>query len=229
MKRTSKEWKEKRAEFIKGKACAWCGSSERLCVHTPGAFSPAEVRSGIYSLAYARFREVYRQKYQKFEHVLTGKHRHKSHPAWHKASTVHKTEPDHTDLEEQCIEVLVEDTGEGNFKKLYHEWLEESGIEELIEEETRKAEEEYASLEHAIVLCNRCHFASLRGMEHCPVCRKSISLQGMRPVLTVCPMRKRKKFWKGKRKKRISRRIRRSFLINHIPENPSFHFMTMAV
>lgn len=143
-----------------------------MCVHTPGAFSPAEVRSGIYSLAYVRFREVYRQKYQKFEQVLTGKHRHKSHPAWHKATTVHKAEPDHTDLEDQYIEVLVEDKEEGNFKKLYHEWLEENGIEELIEEETRKAEEEYSSFEHAIVLCNRCHFASLKGMELCPVCKK---------------------------------------------------------
>lgn len=172
MKRTSREWKEKRAEFIKGKLCAWCGSSDRLCVHTPAAFSPAEIRSGIYNLAYARFREVYRQKYQKFKYILTGKHRHKSHPVWHKASTMHKTEPDHTDLEEQHIEELIEDLGEGNFKKLYHDWLEENGIEELIEEEIKKAEEEYESLEHAIVLCKRCHFASLRGMELCPVCRK---------------------------------------------------------
>lgn len=172
MKRTSKEWKEKRAEFVKGKACAWCGSSDCLCVHTPGAFSPAEIRSGIYSLAYSRFREVYRQKYQKFEYILTGKHRHKSHPVWHKASTIHKTEPDYTNLEEQCIEKLIKDRGEGNFKKLYHEWLKENKIEELIEEEIKKAEEEYASLEHAIVLCKRCHFASLRGMELCPICRK---------------------------------------------------------
>jgi hypothetical protein len=172
MKRTSREWKEKRAEFIKGKVCAWCGSSDRLCVHTPGTLSPAEIRSGIYNLAYERFREVYRQKYQKFKYTLTGKHRHKSHPVWHKASTIHKTDPDHTDLEEQRIEELVEDTGEGNFKKLYHDWLEENEIEELIEEEIKKAEEEYESLERAIVLCKRCHFASLRGMELCPVCRK---------------------------------------------------------
>lgn len=172
MKRNSKEWKEKRAEFIKGKACAWCSSSDRLCIHTPGILSPAEIRSGIYDLAYARFREVYRQKYQKFEYTLTGKHRHKSHPVWHKASTRHKTEPDHTDLEEQYLEELIEDKGEGNFKKLYHEWLEENKIEELIDEEIKKVEEEYISLEHAIVLCKRCHFASLRGMEICQVCRK---------------------------------------------------------
>lgn len=146
MKRTSKEWKEKRAKFIKGKTCSWCGSSDRLCVHTPGAFSPAEIRSGTYNLAYARFREVYRQKYQKFEYTLTGKHRHKSHPSWHKASTIHKTEPDHTDLEEQFIEQLVEDTGEGNFKTLYHEWLEENGIEELIEEEIKKKQRRNAHL-----------------------------------------------------------------------------------
>lgn len=172
MKRTSREWKEKRAEFIKGKVCAWCDSSDCLCVHTPGVFSPAEIRSGIYNLSYARFREVYRQKFQKFKYTLTGKHRHISHPVWHKASTIHKTEPDHTDLEEQRIEELVEDLGKGNFKKLYHDWLEENRIEELIEEEIKKAEEEYESLEHAIVLCRRCHFASLRGMELCPVCRK---------------------------------------------------------
>ena len=171
MKRNTKEWKEKRAEFLKGKTCAWCGSSDSLCIHTPRAFSPAHVSSGIYSAAYARFREVYREKYQKFDCMSTGKHRHKSHPAWHKASTVHKTEPDHTDLEEQCIEILVEDSGEGNFKKLYHEWLEKCGIKELIEEEIKKAGEECESLTNAIALCKRCHFASLRGMNLCPVCR----------------------------------------------------------
>jgi hypothetical protein len=171
MKRNTKEWKEKRAEFLKGKTCAWCGVSDSLCIHTPRAFSPAQISSEIYSAAYIRFREVYREKYQKFNCTSTGKHRHKSHPAWHKASTVHKTEPDHTDLVEQYIEVLVEDSGEGSFKNLYHEWLEESGIKELIEEEIKKAGEEYESLTNAIALCKRCHFSSLKGMNLCPVCR----------------------------------------------------------
>ena len=171
MKRNTKEWKEKRAEFLKGKTCAWCEVSDSLCIHTPRAFSPAQISSEIYSAAYVRFREVYREKYQKFNCISTGKHRHKSHPAWHKASTVHKTEPDNTDLVEQYIEVLVEDSGEGNFKNLYHEWLEESGIKELIEEEIKRAGEEYESLTNAIALCKRCHFASLKGMNLCPVCR----------------------------------------------------------
>lgn len=170
MKRNSKEWKEKRAEFLKGKTCAWCGSSDSLCIHTPLAFSPAKVSSEIYSASYARFREIYRQKYQKFECMLTGKHRHKSHPAWHKVSTVHKIYPDDTDLEDQYIEVLVEDLGEGNFKELYHEWLEETGIKELIEDEIKKAEDDCEALANAVALCKRCHFASLRGMELCPVC-----------------------------------------------------------
>ncbi|RXA20558.1 hypothetical protein EQO05_05415 [Methanosarcina sp. MSH10X1] len=172
MKRNTKEWKEKRAEFVKGKTCAWCGSSDSLCVHIPRGFSPAQVSSEIYGAAYSRFREVYRQKYQKFDNIPTGKHRHKSHPNWHKASTIHKAEPDHTDLEEQFTEVLLEDLGDGNFKKLYHEWLEETGIKALIEEETKKAEGECESLTNAVVLCKRCHFASLRGMNLCPVCRK---------------------------------------------------------
>jgi len=171
MKRNSKEWKEKRAEFLKGKNCSWCGSSNSLCIHTPRDFSPAQIRSEIYSVSYARFREIYRQKYQKFENVPTGKHRHKSHPSWHKASTVHKIDPDHSDLEGQYIEVLVADSEEGNFKKIYNEWLEENGIKDLIEEEIKKAEEEYGSLKNAIVLCKSCHFASLKGMELCPVCR----------------------------------------------------------
>jgi hypothetical protein len=192
MKRSSREWKQKRAEFIKGKVCAWCGSSERLCVHTPGALSPADLRSGIYNLAYARFKEIYRQKYQKFDYVLPGKHRHKSHPAWHKASTIHKAEPDHTDLEEQRIEILIEDTEKGNFKRLYHEWLEENGIEKLIEEEINNAEEERASLEHAIVLCNRCHFASLRGMEICPVCRKKYKPSRYETCFDCLPEEKKK-------------------------------------
>ncbi|MCQ1534601.1 hypothetical protein FTO70_02620 [Methanosarcina sp. KYL-1] len=174
MKRNSKEWKEKRAEFLKGKTCAWCGSSKHLRVHNPQAASssPSRIRSEIYGIAYEQFREIYRQKYQKFEVILTGKHRHKSHPNWHRTSTVHKIEPDHAGLEEQYREVMVEDTQEGNFKKLYNEWLEENRVKELIEEEIEKAQEEYESLENALVLCRRCHFAILRGMELCPVCKK---------------------------------------------------------
>ena len=202
MKRTSREWKQKRAEFIEGKVCAWCGSPDRLCVHTPGALSPAEIRSGIYDLAYARFKDVYRQKYQEFEYILTGKHRHRSHPAWHKASTIHKTEPDHTDLEEQRIEKLIEDKGEGNFKQLYNEWLEENGIEELIEEEIKKAEEEYASLENAIVLCKRCHFASMKGMEICPVCRKKYKASRYETCFDCLPEEKKKDILMRKKEKR---------------------------
>jgi hypothetical protein len=142
-----------------------------LCIHTSRAFSPAQISSEIYSIAYARFKEVYRQRYQKFDCVPTGKHRHKSHPVWHKSSTVHKTELDQNSLEEQYIEVLIEDSGKGKFKELYHEWLEEAGIKDLIQEEIKKVEEEYESLTNAIVLCKRCHFASLQGMELCPVCR----------------------------------------------------------
>jgi hypothetical protein len=166
-----KEWKEKRADFLKGRTCEWCGSPDSLCIHTPGAFSPAQVRSEFYNAAYARFREVYRQKYQKFDCKPTGKHRHKSHPVWHKASTVHKIEPDNTELEEQYIEILVEDSGEGKFKELYHEWLEATGVKELIEEEVKKAEDEYESLKNAIALCKRCHFANLRNMNLCPICK----------------------------------------------------------
>jgi len=194
MKRNSKEWKEKRAEFLKGKTCAWCGSSDSLCIHTPRAFSPAQVRSEIYSASYARFREVYRQKYQKFECIPTGKHRHKSHLSWHKASTVHKIDPDHTDLEEQYIEVLVEDLGEGSFKKFYHEWLEETGIKELIEEEIKKAEEEYESLKNAIALCKSCHFASLRGMDLCPVCRNKYKSLSYETCFGCLPEEKRAEF-----------------------------------
>ena len=30
---SSKEWKNKRAEFIEGKPCEWCDSTEKLVVH----------------------------------------------------------------------------------------------------------------------------------------------------------------------------------------------------
>ena len=194
MKRNTKEWKEKRAEFLKGKTCEWCGSSDSLCIHIPRAFSPAQVSSEIYSAAYSRFREVYRQRYQKFDWVPTGKHRHKSHPVWHKISTVHKTEPDHTDLEEQFVEVLLEDSGEDNFKKLYHEWLEETGIKELIEEEVKKAEEQCESLTNAVVLCKRCHFAGLRGMNLCPICRNNYKSINYETCFDCLPEEKKAEF-----------------------------------
>ncbi|HET8685801.1 MAG TPA: hypothetical protein VFM18_03960, partial [Methanosarcina sp.] len=175
-----------------------CGSSDCLCIHIPRAFSPVQVSSDIYSAAYTRFREVYRQRYQKFDSLRTGKHRHKSHPVWHKASTIHKIEPDHTDLEEQFIEVLLEDSGEGNFKKLYHEWLEETGIKELIQDEIKKAEEECESLTNAIVLCKRCHFASLRGMNLCPECRNKYKSANYETCFDCLPDEKKQSFGKGK-------------------------------
>jgi hypothetical protein len=201
MKHNSKERKEKRAEFLKGKTCSLCGSSDSLCIHTPRAFSPAQVSSEIYNAAYTRFKEIYRQKYQKFDCMPTGKHRHKSHPAWHKASTAHKIEPDQTDLEEQYIEVLVEDSGEGNFKKLYHDWLEEAGIKELIEEEIKKAEEECESLTNSIALCKRCHFASLRGMELCPVCRSKYKSLRYETCFDCLPEEKREEVLARQKKK----------------------------
>ncbi|WP_176722156.1 MULTISPECIES: hypothetical protein [Methanosarcina] len=101
MKRNTMEWKEKRAKFLKGKTCEWCGSSDSLCIHIPIAFSPAQVSSEIYSAAYTRFREVYRQRNHKFDPIPTGKHRHKSYPSWHKA--VHKTKPDHQALKNNLL------------------------------------------------------------------------------------------------------------------------------
>jgi hypothetical protein len=196
-----KEWKEKRADFLKDKKCKWCGSSDSLCVHTPRAFSPASVRSEFYGAAYIRFREVYRDKYQKFDCIPTGKHRHKSHPVWHKASTVHKIEPDHTDLEEQYIEVLVEDLGEGNFKKLYHEWLDETGVKELIEEEVKKAEGEYESLKNAIALCKRCHFASLRNMNLCHVCKNKYKSSNFETCFYCLPDEKKEEILEKQKKK----------------------------
>lgn len=196
-----KEWKEKRADFLKNKTCEWCGSSDSLCIHTPRAFSPEQVRSEFYNAAYARFREVYRQKYQRFDYIPTGKHRHKSHPKWHKASTVHKIEPDHTELEEQHVEVLVEDSGEGKFKTLYHEWLDGTGVKELIEEEVKKAEEEYESLKNAIALCKRCHFASLRGMNLCPVCKNKYKALNYETCFACLPEEKKGEILARQKKK----------------------------
>ncbi|HWQ50006.1 MAG TPA: hypothetical protein VN414_13900 [Methanosarcina sp.] len=131
-------------------------------------------------------------------------------PAWHKASTIHKIEPDHTDLEEQFVEVLLEDSGEGNFKNLYHKWLEETGIKELIEEETKKAGEECEALTNAIMLCKRCHFASLRGMNLCPKCRSKYKSVNYETCFDCLPDERKAEFWE--RQKREASREFRDFL-----------------
>lgn len=127
-----------KAEFVKGKVCAWCSSPGRLCVCTPGVSSPAEIRSGIYNLAYTRFKEVYREKYQQFEYILTGKHRHKSHPAWHRASTIHKIEPDHSDLEEQIIERLIEDREKETLSSSIMNGLQKTELKNLLKRRLKK-------------------------------------------------------------------------------------------
>lgn len=233
MKRNLKEWNEKRAEFLKGKTRSWCSSSDSLCVNTPRAFSPAHINSEIYIAAYARFKEVYRQKYHKFDCIPTGKHRHKSHPPWHKASSVHKNEPDHTDLEEQYIEVLVDievlvEYFEGNnFKKRYHEWLEEAMIKYLIEEEIKNAEKECESLTNTIALCKRVILQVFVVWDSVLYAGVSISLYTTRPALIASPKKKGKTFWQDKRMVKTFRQIQARFKRTDLPTNYKSAFQVM--
>jgi len=194
MKRTSREWKQKRAEFIEGKVCAWCGSSDRLCIHTPGVLSPTEIRSGIYNLAYARFKEVYRQKNQKFEDILTGKHRPKSHPIWHKSSTIHKTEPDTLTLKNRELRNLLKIKERGTLNSSIVNGLRKMKLKSLLKRRLKKQRKNvhlwnmqpYSASVATLHVCEAWKYA--RYVE------RSIRLPDLKPVLTACLKKKRKTF-----------------------------------
>ena len=84
---------------------------------------------------------------------------------------------------------------------LYHGWLEEAGIKELIDEEVKKAEEECESPTNAIALCKRCHFASLRSMELCPVCRNKYKSLRYDTCFNCLPEKKRDEVLARQKKK----------------------------
>jgi hypothetical protein len=45
---TSKSWKDKVAEFVKGKSCEWCGSKEKLLAHHPYRDTPDAIYEDLY-------------------------------------------------------------------------------------------------------------------------------------------------------------------------------------
>lgn len=45
---SSKQWKEKVKEFVKGKRCEWCGSTEKLLAHHPYRDTPDAIYEDLY-------------------------------------------------------------------------------------------------------------------------------------------------------------------------------------
>ena len=82
-----------------------------------------KTRSKVYSVFYLQFRVLFDRKHKTKKPVKTGKHKHKSHPAWPPIDRVHKLDVDESALEIQYS--MPEPTPEEKalFDKEYQEWL----------------------------------------------------------------------------------------------------------
>lgn len=101
-------------------------------------------------------------------------------------------------LEEQFIEILLKESEESNFKKLYHEWLEETGSKELIDEKKlKKSRERLRVFDKCDCALQKLPFCKPQGMNLCPKCRskyKSVNYE----TCFACLTKEKRSFGKGK-------------------------------
>lgn len=171
----TKEWKQKRSELLKDAKCERCGSTEKLQIHHPEhAFMPPRVlKLGLYNLFYKQFTDIFEEKYGSRKPIKTGRHRHKSHPAWHPMDRVHKLEVDKSNMEIEYIVPGPTPEEKVLFDTEYKEWLKSIDAEGQIKAILEKDKSRYMSLEDIQIVCSKCHIAGHKGMDLCLLCKKN--------------------------------------------------------
>jgi len=180
--RSTKEWRQRREEFLKGKACEWCGSTERLVMHNRNPPPP-------YALLLRKISsEVLNHRVKEGE-FSTQKEERRSCPECGYTSIRHRTAKKPAYKCQRCRSEFdapkseVVDTGRLSREDWDRFWGRHGPeIKRMVSEAWKKADEESRAIENYMALCNRCHMAARNGLVLCPVCRHGY----MRPGRDMC-------------------------------------------
>lgn len=192
--RDTKTYKENAAKFKEGKVCEWCSSSIDLYVHHPQELfpTPKEIRNLMYTIAYSKFKDHYEQQQIKngksFE---TGRHKHEGCTFYHPISTQHKFEYDiSTEIIQYKLPTPTKKDRE-QFKLKYNKFLEDNNVKSQIEADIKEADKRYVSLEGAVVICKRCHHATHKDMDLCPICKEKYKKKEYQTCFDCLPQKKK--------------------------------------
>jgi hypothetical protein len=171
-------WKNQRQEFLIGKKCIQCGTTENLVVHHH--HKQREQRKIIQNKV---VRQLIKEKIDKGEIQAPIKYRKRvSCPNCQVVSEFAENRKSCTC--EQCNHKIIFDNsntkiitvpnyyiGPEGYKEFLKQYKEE--IEAFMKEAGAPEDPEYEDLtKDTMVLCKRCHFSIHKGMNLCPVCKK---------------------------------------------------------
>jgi len=169
---SSSEWRKKRAEFIKDKACEWCGSKKKLTIHhtKPPPKYDTLVRHAT--------RVILDQKVTEGEFEYQIKNR-KACPkcgrrSFYKRITIrplyHCNKCGNEFDKAKTVYINAKWLSKNGFRVFWGKYGSE--IKRIALELSRKGHEYYMSLQDCMVLCKKCNFALHKGKVLCKVCKK---------------------------------------------------------
>lgn len=174
---SSPEWRKKRAEFIKGKACEWCGSTEKLTVHhtKPPPKYDALVRHVTKDVLDHRVKEG-EFKYQIECRKVCPKCGKRQ---FYKRTTmrpVYRCNNCGSTFDKiKTVRVKTKRLSKADFRVFWKKYGLE--IRERAYKLSQEAHEYYMSFQDCMVLCKKCNFALHSGKVLCKVCRKKYHLK----------------------------------------------------
>ena len=176
--RNTKEWRQKREEFLKGKACEWCGSTERLVMHNRNPPPPYTILLRKISSEFINQRveegEFTTQKHDRRSCTNCGSTMIRRRIA---KKPTYKCQRCRSEFDTPRIEAV--DTGWLSKEDWDQFWGRyESDIKQRALEAWKKAEENSRGIENYMALCSRCHMAARNGYILCPICRHGYMRSG---------------------------------------------------
>ncbi len=181
----TKEWIQKRKEYLKGKNCEWCGSTENLSI----SHKEMDNRRDIKYQVIGEFTRNYLHDEKNKDEINELKDKAREGvrleymdacPTCKKSCYSRKTvTPKFRCLRcerefDEAIKILKLSTVQYLNKHLYLEIRNKYSkeIEKIISDKTKQSDERYHSFANVMVQCKRCHFAFHKGMDLCPKCKK---------------------------------------------------------
>ena len=167
----SKDWLQRRNAFLNGKSCEWCGSSENLVVApknpTPSYLARLREKTVVFLQSKVDAGEFKTEMIEADFCPNCGSrsmsHRKAKRPSCRCLNC--RSEFDAPIHRTVSTGRLSREGWDVFWNKYSHE------IKQLVMDERHKADDDYVRLYNCIVLCRRCHFARLRGLVLCPLCK----------------------------------------------------------
>ena len=171
----TKEWREKRDQFIKGKKCVQCESSEILVVHHLNSIMPYQQH--YYAVSNALLAEKISGGEYKTEQkqIQTCPKCNTHRPSDLKARKVKKPRYRCSNCGNEFEESIIGYKETGRLSKPdWNHYIDKyrDHIKEIVQAQRDEYHEYYLTFEDCIVLCNRCHLALHKGMKLCPICKE---------------------------------------------------------